>query len=125
MKKILYISLLLLLMVGCKSQKQMVSIDTKTDEAVLKKGQSIEIEFITNASTGYWWKWNNKEEITIVDSVDNRYESKAPAGMVGASAHRFWKFQAVEKGTQTLKFIYTRAEKDPVIKTRDVIITVK
>ena len=125
MKKILYFSAIVCLFVGCKAQEKLISVNKETNEVVLKKGQSCEIEFITNASTGYWWQWTNEEEVNIVKSAGDRYVSYAPEGMVGASSHRFWKFEAVEKGSQTLHFVYARSNVNEAIRTRDVIITVK
>lgn len=125
MKKILYFSVIICLFAGCQAQKGLVSVDKETNEIVLSKGQSCEIEFITNASTGYWWQLVNENEVNIVKSVGDRYVSNAPKGMVGASSHRFWKFEAVEKGTQTLHFVYARDKVDEAIRTRDVTITVK
>lgn len=125
MKKILYLSVVILLFLGCKGQKELVSVNTKTDEVVLKKGQSCEIEFITNASTGYWWQLVNEGEVNVVKSVGDRYTSDAPKGMLGASSHRYWKFEAIKKGTQTLHFVYARGNIDEAIRTRDVIVTVK
>ncbi len=125
MKKILYLSTIVLLFLGCKGQKELVSVNTKTDEVVLKKGQCCEIEFITNSSTGYWWHWVNEEEIAVVKSVSDRYTSDAPEGMLGAPSHRFWKFEAVKKGTQTLHFAYARGNVDEAVRTRDVTVTVK
>ena len=125
MKKILYFGAIICLFVGCQAQKKLVSVDKETNEIVLSKGQSCEIEFITNASTGFWWQLDNENEVNIVKSVGDRYVSNAPEGMVGASSHRFWKFEAVEKGTQTLHFVYARDKVDEAIRTRDVTITVK
>lgn len=125
MKKVLYFSAIICLFAGCHAQKKLVSVDKETNEIVLSKGQSCEIEFITNASTGYWWQLINESEVNIVKSVGDRYVSNAPKGMVGASSHRFWKFEAVEKGTQTLHFVYARDKVDEAIRTRDVTITVK
>ena len=113
------------LFAGCQAQKGLVSVDKETNEIVLSKGQSCEIEFITNASTGYWWQLVNENEVNIVKSVGDRYVSTAPEGMVGASSHRFWKFEAVEKGAQTLHFVYARGNVDEAIRKRDVTITVK
>lgn len=125
MKKILYISAVICLFMGCQAQKKLVSVDKETNEIVLKKGQSCEIEFITNASTGFWWQLVNESEINVVKSAGDRYTSNAPKGMVGASSHRFWKFEAVQKGTQTLHFVYARDNVNEPARTRDVTITVK
>ncbi len=125
MKKIAYFIMTLLLFAGCQAQKKIVAVDKDTNEIVMKCGQSCEIEFITNASTGYWWQWTNEGDVNIVKSVGDRYTSNAPEGMVGASSHRFWKFEAVQKGTQTLHFVYARNNIDESTRTRDVTITVK
>lgn len=125
MKKLFYICTIFLLMTSCASQKKMVSLDRETNETTLKVGQSCEIQFRTNASTGYWWQFTNEKNVTIVEAKDRRYESDAPKGMVGASSEMFWKFEAKEKGTDTLKFVYARDDWDQAIKTRNVVITVK
>lgn len=125
MKKILLFIAILLTMVSCTTSQKLVSIDEKTDQLTLKVGQPCEIKFITNASTGFWWQWTNSEEITVVDSVGNRFVSNAPKGVVGASSQRYWKFEAREKGTQTLHFVYARQNRDEAVKQRDVTITVK
>lgn len=125
MKRILYFSVMICLFAGCQAQKKLVSVDKETNEVVLKKGQSCEIEFITNASTGFWWQLVNENEINVVKSAGDRYTSNAPKGMVGASSHRFWKFEAVQKGTQTLHFVYARDNVNEPARTRDVTITVK
>ena len=125
MRKVIYLGITILLLVSCKAQQKLVSVDTETHEVSLKKGQSCEIEFITNASTGFWWQWVNEHDINIVKSDGDRYESNAPKGMVGASSHRFWKFNATQKGTQTLHFVYARDNIEQAVRTRDVTITVK
>ena len=125
MKKVMYLCLLICIMAGCQSQKKLVSVNKETNEVELKVGQSCEIQFRTNASTGFWWQIANADEITVVESGDKRYESNAPEGMVGASSELFWKFTAKEKGTQTIKFVYARQDIDKPVRTRDVVITVK
>lgn len=125
MKKIVYLGVVVLLLVSCKAQNNLISVDTETNEVSMKKGQSCEIKFITNASTGFWWQWVNEKDVNIVKSSGDRYVNNAPKGMVGASSHRYWKFDAVKKGTQTLHFVYARDNIDKAVRTRDVTITVK
>ncbi len=125
MKKVWLICTLLLILTGCSSQKKMVILNRETNEVTVKKGQSFEIEFLTNASTGFWWQLTNESELKVVSPQDRRYESNAPVGMVGASSHLFWKFEAKEKGKQTLKFVYARENWDQAIRTREVVVTVK
>lgn len=125
MKKTLYFAVIILLFAGCNAQKKLVSVNRDTNEITLKKGQSCEIEFVTNASTGYWWQLLNESDVNIVKSGDSRYESNAPKGMIGASSRRYWTFEAVQAGTQTLHFVYARSKVDEATRTRDVTITVK
>ena len=115
----------MILFSGCAAQKKVVSVGKEANEVVLKSGQTCEIEFITNASTGFWWQLINEDEIDIVESLDSRYASNAPEGMVGASSTRYWKFKALQKGTQTLRFVYARESVKKPARTRDVTITVK
>ncbi len=124
-KKVLCFVVILGLVTACHPQKKLVSINRETDTVELHVGQPCEIEFRTNASTGYWWQWVNGDEITVVDSTGKRYENHAPKNMVGAPSLLFWKFTAKEKGTQTLKFIYARNKPEEAIKTRNVTVTVK
>jgi len=125
MKKLLYISLLVILCTSCQTSKKTVAVDKNTDQVTMKVGETCEIEFVTNASTGYWWQWTNKPATSIVDSVSDRYVNNAPKGMVGAPCKRYWKFKAVSKGTQTLTFMYARADLSEAVKTRNVVITVQ
>ena len=126
MKKLLFLGTLFLMMIGCKSQKEMVSLDKQTNTVTLKKGQAVEIAFTTNASLGYWWQLANKDQVTVVDSVDNRYERTAPENMLGAPSNRYWKFEAVKRGVDTLHFVYARDNiEETTIKTRDVEVIVK
>jgi len=125
MKRLIYLSVVICLSVCCQTPKKMISVDKETNEITLKQGQSCEIEFITNASTGYWWQLTNVNDINVVKSTGDRYTSDAPKGMLGASSHRFWKFEAVQKGTQTLHFVYAREDIQQAVRTRDVTITVK
>ena len=103
----------------------MISVNKDTDEVTMKVGETCEIEFVTNASTGFWWQWTNKPINSIVDSVGERYVNNAPKGMVGAPSKRYWKFMAVKKGTQTLTFVYARANISEAVKIRNVVITVE
>lgn len=125
MKILMYIALLIGLSASCQTPREIVTVDKDTHTITLKTGDVCEIKFITNASTGFWWQWINRPEITVVDSMGNRYVSNAPAGMVGASSTRYWKFKAMQRGTQTLKFVYARGNRNEAIKTRDITITVK
>lgn len=117
---------LVLIVSGCKSNYNIAQTDPESDLFEINKGQTFEIKFVTNASTGYSWVWINKKSVNIVDSVGNRFVNNAPAGVVGASVNRYWAFQGVSKGLDTLQFEYCRLfQPNSTIKTRSVIVKVK
>jgi predicted secreted protein len=128
MRKISFLVLLGLALVvfGCKSSYHIAQADPESDFFEIKKGQTFEIKFITNASTGYTWIWSNKKSVNTVDSVGDRFVNNAPAGVVGAGVNRYWAFRGVNKGLDTLQFEYCRVfQPNSAIKTRSVIVKVK
>lgn len=128
MRKISLLVLLGLVLVvsGCKSSYNIAQADPESDLFEIEKGQTFEIKFVTNASTGYTWVWSNKQSVNVVDSVGDRFVNNAPVGMVGASVNRYWAFQGVTKGLDTLQFEYCRLfQPNSTIKTRSVIVKVK
>ncbi len=109
-RKIIFPVILLLALVamGCKTQQMSVKNDPKGDHFCVKKGETFEIHFIANASTGRTWQYINKNEVTIVDSVSQRVVNNAPEGMVGKSVDLYLTFEAKEKGCDTLIFKNSR-----------------
>jgi len=131
MKKLLII-IFALLFIGCKSGERLMLADahsdhsTENDHIIVKKGDLFEIHFISNESLGTCWQYVNKQEVTIVDSIDQRSVSRAPAGIVGAASNLYIKFKAVNKGTDTLIFKYFRVfDEDFPVTVEKKIITVK
>lgn len=126
MKKLFFLSLLLIVLTSCKVSQNSRSIDPKGNYFEVKEGKTFEIQFTTNASLGYAWMWENEKAVSIVESLDSRYVDNNPPGIVGASVQRFWNFRGKEKGTDTLRFNYCRAN-DPStsIETRAVVVKVK
>lgn len=125
MKKIMFLSILVLTMAGCRSQKEVVIYERDVNNIELKVGSSCEVKFRTNASTGFFWQLTNLDQVSVVDTAGKRYESNAPKGMVGASSTLYWKFTAKKKGTETLNFIYARGSRKDTARTRDITFVVK
>lgn len=121
-RKIIFpiVLLLAMLAIGCKTQQMSVKNDPKGDHFCVKKGETFEIHFIANASTGRTWQYINKNEVSIVDSVSQRVVNNAPEGMVGKSVDLFLTFEAKEKGCDTLIFKHSRVF-DP--RDEGVVIT--
>ncbi|MEG1555139.1 MAG: protease inhibitor I42 family protein [Bacteroidales bacterium] len=120
------ICIFLLLLGACKSSKKTTGLDSQKDLFEIKVGQTFEIEFITNASTGYSWEWGNQKEVSVVESGESRYVNMAPKEMMGASSKRYWSFKGVRKGEAILKFEYKRPwENEKPVKTREVKVIVK
>jgi len=121
-RKIIFpiVLLLAMLAIGCKTQQMSVKNDPKGDHFCVKKGETFEIHFIANGSTGRTWQYINKNEVSIVDSVSQRVVNNAPEGMVGKSVDLYITFEAKEKGCDTLIFKNSRVF-DP--KDEGVVIT--
>lgn len=125
---VILMGLAFLAFISCKPTQtfhKMFTYGTDDNLIEVNPGDSFELTFVTNASTGYCWILKNKEEIRLVDSVSNRYEQIAPQGMIGAPVHRLWGFRAKKTGTDTLKFAYIRPwEPDNAAKERTVVVRV-
>lgn len=121
-RKIIFpiVLLLAMLAIGCKTQQMSVKNDPKGDHFCVKKGETFEIHFIANASTGRTWQYINKNEVSIVDSVSQRVVNNAPEGMVGKSVDLYITFEAKKEGCDTLIFKNSRVF-DP--KDEGVVIT--
>jgi len=84
----------------------------------------IKIELISNPTTGYSWKWTNKESITILDSIGFRFLPNS--NLTGSGGVEIWKFKCKKKGTEVIKFNYNRSwEPNSTVEQREISITVK
>jgi len=83
------------------------------------------IDFVSNPSTGYTWKWTNKQAITIVDSIDFSFTPKYP-DRCGSPGIETWKFKGKKRGTESLEFKRNRSwDPNSIIDQKTVTITVK
>jgi inhibitor of cysteine peptidase len=83
------------------------------------------IELASNPTTGYSWKWTNKQSVTVVDSVGFVYITDKPE-LTGSGGKEIWKFRGIKKGTDTLKFEYNRSwEPNSTVKSQTIVVRVK
>lgn len=94
-------------------------------------GDTVTVSFKSNGTTGYQWKWDNKDACTSVDSVGFSYtvnQTEGPNGelLCGAPGVENWVFKGVSVGTNTLQFSYIRPFEVGVaaIETKHVVIHV-
>lgn len=127
-----YFSLVLIVfaLVACKTT-QSVSTDSNSaneqskDYYVLKRGECVDLSFITNASLGMAWYWKNSDEVTIVDSTNISYHQENPK-LIGSSSTMLWTFCGNTKGTDTLLFQYCPVyDQKNASKERKVVIFVR
>jgi predicted secreted protein len=87
--------------------------------------ESFKIEFVSNPSTGYSWKWINKPGNSIVDTIDYQFIPGNP-DMVGSSGKEIWKFSGKRSGTEVIRLEYNRSwEPNSTIDSKTITIKVK
>lgn len=134
MKYFLWIFSLCLLVVACKVKNAgtthipstiTISSSDDSDSFSIHLGDTLELPFITNSSTGHRWRWLNKEACPTVDSASVRYH-QAHSEMVGRSATMYWAFVSKTTGTDTLLFGYGPSyNPEVIVKERKVTVHVE
>lgn len=120
--KLIGISLLVLLYTfsGCKIHSK--AMKTEYEIGI---GESFQIELASNPSTGYSWKWTNKQEVSVVDTAGNQYIPDSP-DRIGGGGREILKFKGLKSGSEVIKLEYTRAwESGPVADTKTIKVNVK
>ncbi|HZK93014.1 MAG TPA: protease inhibitor I42 family protein [Prolixibacteraceae bacterium] len=86
---------------------------------------SFQIELDSNPTTGFAWKWTNKESVSIVDSTGTEYIPDAPS-LTGSGGKEIWKFTGMKSGTDTIKMEYCRPW-DPAsaVNTKNITVEVR
>ena len=67
-------------------------------------GQDLYIKLESNWSTGYHWRWVNKDEVSVLDSAGTTYLPEDP--LLGSPGIEKWIFKSILTGEETLKFEY-------------------
>jgi len=89
----------------------------------IKVNESFQVEFDSNPTTGFSWKWTNKQNVSIVESKGSEYVPSVPV-RPGSGGKEIWKFKGRQSGSDTLKFQYVRSW-DETSGNSTKIITVK
>ena len=96
----------------------------KTDYEVAING-SFQFELDANPTTGYAWKWTNKDAVSIVDTFGHQYILSEPV-LTGSGGKEIWKFKGLKSGTDTLKLEYCRSwEPNSAVATKTITVEVK
>lgn len=113
---ILGISLVLaamFLMNSCKSQKYVLK-DVPADKLekiyTISEKDILEIEILSNPTTGYTWNLANKIKPKVIEEFSKEFIKKENEEMVGAGGYDVFKFIPKKKGEIFLHFKYQRED---------------
>jgi inhibitor of cysteine peptidase len=117
-KIILTICVLTLWMCSCTK-------DNKNNYHKIAVGDTLQLQFESNSSTGYSWKWCNYKEVDIVDSVNFVYISSKPE-RIGGGGIETWTFKGIKSGIKTLHFEYSQVwDSTSTVEEKDIVVKVK
>lgn len=87
--------------------------------------ESFQVELDSNPSTGFAWKWINKDSVLIVELFDNEYIPNTPV-LTGSGGKEIWKFRGIKSGIDTIKLEYCRSW-DPAstVSSKAIVVKVK
>lgn len=109
--------------IGCASNEAILPIaDFK-----VTKNETFKINLTSNPSTGDSWKWSNKNDIYIVDTLKIEYKPlNSDPQILGGSGIETWIFKAIKSGTQIIKLEYNRSwENNSTVETKTFVVNVK
>lgn len=109
----------------CKQLSDGTKDQTKMDFEI-KVHERFKIKLESNPTTGYQWKWSNKQDISIVDSTNWRYVADFPV-RTGSGGKEIWTFEGIKTGIDTIKMEYYRSwEKNvPSAESKTFIVQVR
>jgi predicted secreted protein len=115
---------LLLILSSCSNNGKKNNDNMKT-EYEIAVNESIQLELDSNPTTGFAWKWTNKDSVSIVDSTGMEYIPDTPA-LSGSGGKEIWKFKGLKSGTDTIKMEYCRSwDTTSTSASKNIIIKVK
>ncbi|AWG20919.1 hypothetical protein FFWV33_04860 [Flavobacterium faecale] len=106
--------------------------ESKIDEYVesnyyeVNKNETFDVPLISNATTGYSWKWVDNQTDKSVQLITNTYiPTKSGAEVIGGGGYEIWKFKAIKAGTYILKFEYCPSwDLNSSVETRNITIKI-
>jgi inhibitor of cysteine peptidase len=115
---------LFLIFSTCSKNEKNNSDNMKTNFEI-SVNESFEVELDSNPTTGFAWKWANKESVSIVDSTGTEYIPNAPA-LTGSGGKEIWKFIGLKNGTDTIKLEYCRPwDTTSTANTKNITVKVR
>ncbi len=128
MKHFIFLALVLAVLVGCTQDLGAIDLDSANNGATLdlSSNQALNIKLDSNATTGYKWDLVTPPDGRVLKLVSSKYNAPT-GGALGAGGSETWQFQAVGRGTTTLKLGYARPfePNNPPAKEFTVTINVK
>ena len=94
-------------------------------EFEIEIGETFQIELASSPSTGYSWKWVNKDDVTAVDTVGHHFIESGP-GKIGGGGIEIWNFKGIKSGSAVIKLEYNRYwESGPAANVEIIEVKVK
>ena len=123
MKTIFTILFIALVFIGCASNEAALPMADFT----IAKNEIFKVNLVANPSTGYTWKWCNRNDIDIADSLSTYYTPlNSDPQILGGSGTETWNFKAIKSGTQIIKLEYCRSwENNSTVATKTFVVHVK
>lgn len=107
MKSLNFIGLAVLLLSACQTT---VKHEATPSDYIVRKGETFSVDLKSNPTTGYRWILTNRASASAVDSLSDTYiPDKKDKNIVGSGGTQSFKFNAVQKGIDSLNFIYVRS----------------
>ncbi len=125
MKQLVFLMLLLIALVGCTEELGPIQVDSANNGAALDMttGQMLNINLDSNITTGYKWNLVTPPDARVLKLLSSKYnEPKSTAA--GAGGSETWQFQAVGRGTTSLKLGYARPFEPNTPPAKEFSITV-
>lgn len=123
MKNLVTSLIISLLLTACASNE----ISVPASDFNLVKNETFKINLASNPTTGYSWKWTNKGDINIVDTLKVDYViNNTDPNILGGGGTEIWNFKTIKSGTKILKFEYCRNwENNSTVETKTFVVNVK
>ncbi len=87
--------------------------------------ESFQLDLVSNPTTGYSWRWTNKQSVSIVDTFDYSFIPDSPI-LVGSGGKEIWKFKGIKSGVDSIKLEFCRSfEPNSTIDTKEIVVNVK